>query len=75
MDESRIPAIHRYHPCIWAFRCPTCRARVGEQCVGGVTHKRRINLGDGRPPKPIKGDVGSVRDIPGGAFEMNRRRH
>ena len=75
---------------VWLYACPTCRARLGEFCVGSDgewTHPKRVNLA--HPPKAKAapsfhgGDDGpceypspfSVPTVSGGAFEMNRRRH
>jgi len=59
----------------YLYACPVCGARVGERCHtrGGENHKRRENLVTKQHRK--KGPAQSVRSIPGGAFEMNRRRH
>ncbi len=60
-------------------KCPTCGAPAGVQCRDGGKarregHPTRLKLGiaaeDAKVKKPR-----SVRTIPGGGFESNRRKH
>jgi hypothetical protein len=66
---------------VWAVACPVCKARVGEYCrtpTGRVTrvHARRSKMVVRGKKRTLTLRVPvSSKEILGGAFEMNRRRH
>jgi hypothetical protein len=76
-EPERVAPQTPAQPAVWLVRCPTCGAQIGEFCRGrrGTDpHKRRITAAapkkNNDPKRPQ-----SVRTVPGGAFEMNRKRH